>query len=117
MKWEKAVSRYLIEEFHSELISVSFTTSTSISDIVTKQARDEGPFMTIILFMFFIFVCFSISIQGNFYTSVGYLPIGGIISLILSSGATFGLLSIMKIQIVEPLALMIVVLAGNFHKK
>ncbi|CAF3528012.1 unnamed protein product [Rotaria sp. Silwood1] len=109
--WENEVLRYLNEKFQSKLIYLSVSGSTSISDAVSKQARNEGPFIAIMLLIFFIFVCFFISIQGNFHTSVGYLSLCGIISLALSSGATFGLISIFKIQIIEPMALIVFVVA------
>ncbi|CAF3212379.1 unnamed protein product [Rotaria sp. Silwood2] len=109
--WENEVLRYLNEKYQSKLIYLSVSSSTAISDTVSKQARDEGPFIAIMLLIFFIFVCFSISIQGNFHTSVGYLSFCGIMSLALSSGATFGLISIFRIQIIEPMSLVVFVVA------
>jgi hypothetical protein len=115
LDWEKEIIHYLTEEFHSKLIKISASVSTSISDTISKQARTEGPFMAITLLIFFIFVCFFISIQGNFHTSVGYLSLCGIISLALSTGATFGFLSLIKIQIIEPMALIVLVIASKFQ--
>ncbi|CAF0973436.1 unnamed protein product [Adineta ricciae] len=111
LQWEREVLRYLNEKFHSSLIHISPSTSTAISDIVGKQARDEGPFMTIMLLIFFIFVGFFISIQGNSHTSVGYLSLCGVINLALASGATFGLLAVFKLQIIEPMALIVFAVA------
>jgi len=114
LNWEKVISHYLNEKFQSKFINLSVSTSTSIADTIRKQASNEGPFMAIMLLIFFIFVCFFISIQGNFHTSVGYLSLCGIISLVLSSGTTFGLLSIIKIPIIEPMTLLIFVVASKF---
>jgi hypothetical protein len=116
INWEREVLRYLNERFQSTLINLSVSASTSIADTVSKQAHHEGPFMTIILLIFFIFVCFFISIQGNFHTSVGYLSLCGIIGLALSSGATFGLLSVIGIQIIEPMAILVFIIASKFKK-
>ncbi len=113
IKWEREVLRYLNEKFQSELITVSASTSLSITDTIGKQAHHEGPFMAITLLIFFIFVCFFISFQGNCHTSVGYLSLCGIISLVLSTGATFGLLSIFRIQIIEPMTLIVFVVASK----
>ncbi|CAF0971101.1 unnamed protein product [Adineta steineri] len=110
-QWEREVLHYLNEKYQSNLIEISPSTSTAITDTVGKQARDEGPFMAIMLLIFFIFVGFFISIQGNFHTSVGYLSICGVLNLALATGATFGLLSVFKIQIIEPMALIIFVVA------
>jgi hypothetical protein len=115
MHWEREILRYLNEKFQSTLINFSASTSTAVSDTVGKQARDEGPFITIMLLIFFIFAGFFISIQGNFHTSVGYLSLCGVINLALSSGATFGLLTILKFQIIEPMALIVFVIASKFE--
>jgi hypothetical protein len=115
LNWEKEVLRYLNEKFQSKLINFSASTSTSINDAITKQSHNEGPFLAIMFLIFFIFVCFFISIQGNFHTSVGYLSLCGIISLGLSSGATFGLLSVLRIQIIEPIALLFFVISSKFE--
>lgn len=111
--WEKAVLHYLTEQFQSNLISVFPSTSTAITDTINKQAHNEGPFMAITLLIFLIFVCFAISIQGNSQTSVGYLSVCGIVSLMLSTGATFGILAIFRIDIIEPMALIIFVVASK----
>ena len=112
VNWEKEVLRYLNEKFQSMLITISASTSTAITDTISKQAQNESPFMAIMLLIFFIFVCFFISIQGSSHTSVGYLSICGIISLTLSSGATFGLLAVCRIAIIEPMALIVFVIAS-----
>jgi hypothetical protein len=115
MHWEREVLRYLNEKFLSTLIDFSASTSTAISDTVGKQARDEGPFIAIMLLIFFICAGFFISIEGNFHTSVGYLSLCGVINLALSSGATFGLLTVLKFQIIEPMALIVFVIASKFE--
>ncbi|UJR08210.1 hypothetical protein I4U23_012483 [Adineta vaga] len=111
IQWEREVLHYLNEKFQSSLIHISPSTSTAITDIVGKQARDEGPLMTIMLLIFFIFVGFFISIEGNFHTSVGYLSLCGVINLALASGATFGLLSVLRFEIIEPMALIVFAVA------
>ena len=113
LQWEREVLRYLNEKFHSSLIHISPSTSTAITDTVGKQARDEGPFMAIMLLIFFIFVGFFISIQGNSHTSVGYLSLCGVINLALASGATFGLLAVFQFQIIEPMALIVFAVASK----
>ncbi|CAF3779960.1 unnamed protein product [Rotaria sordida] len=105
--WEREVFRYIKEEFKSELIELSPLTSTAISDVITKTAHDEGLYMMIMFLIFFILLGIFISIQGNFHTSVGYLPLCGILSIGLSTGATFGLISIFHIRIIEPMALLV----------
>jgi hypothetical protein len=115
--WEREVLHYLNEKFQSSSVSLSVSASTAIQDVVSKQARDEGPFMAIMVLVFLIFVCFFTSIQGNFHTSVAYLSLCGIISLALSSGATFGFLSLIKIQIIEPMALLVFIVTSKFENR
>ena len=55
LQWEREALRYLNEKFQSSLIHISPSTSTAITETVGKQARDEGPFMAIMLLIFFIF--------------------------------------------------------------
>ena len=117
IQWEREVSHYLNEKFQSSSVSLSVSASTAIQDVVSKQARDEGPFMAIMVLIFLIFVCFFTSIQGNFHTSVAYLSLCGIISLVLSSGATFGFLSIIKIQIIEPMALLVFIVTSKLENR
>jgi hypothetical protein len=117
MTWERESLRFLNEKFQSKLIILSASSSTAISDAVSKQARDEGVYMTIMLLIFFALVCLSISIEGNFHTSIGYLSLCGIISFTLSSGATFGILSVVRIEIIEPMALIVLVVASKFQFK
>lgn len=113
LQWEKEALRTLNEQFDSKLIEISPSTSSAISDTVGKQARDEGPFMAIMLLIFFISVGFFICIQGNFHTSVGYLSHCGVVNLALTSGATFGLLSLFKFEIIEPMALIAFAVASK----
>jgi len=112
LKWEQEVSRYLTETYHSSLLNLSFSVSTSITDAITKQAHIDGSYLAIMILIFFIFVCFFISIQGNFHTSVGYLSLCGIINLALSSGSTFGLLAIFQIDLIEPLSFLVFAVAS-----
>lgn len=115
LKWEKELYSYLTQKYQSKLIKLSVSASTSIADTINKQAHHEGPYMTIMLLVFFIFVCLFISLQGNFQTSVGYLSLFGIISLALSTGATFGFISLIRIQIIEPMALIIAAIACKLN--
>lgn len=115
MKWENEVLHYLNEKFQSNSISLSVSSSSAISDTVSKQARDEGPFIAIALLIFFIFAWLFISIQGNSHTPIGCISFCGIISLALSSGATFGLLTVLRVQIIEPMALLVLVVASKFN--
>ncbi|CAF3017265.1 unnamed protein product [Rotaria sp. Silwood2] len=109
--WEREVFRYLNEDFKSELIELFPLTSTAISDVITKKAHDEGLYMMIMFLVFFVLLCFFMSIQGNFHTSVGYLPLCGILSIGLSTGATFGLISIFRIRVIEPMVLLVFIVA------
>jgi hypothetical protein len=107
--------RYSLNISTDEMRSLAM--SWERSDAVSKQARDEGVYMTIMLLIFFALVCLSISIEGNFHTSIGYLSLCGIISFTLSSGATFGILSVVRIEIIEPMALIVLVVASKFQFK
>ncbi|CAF2625342.1 unnamed protein product [Rotaria sp. Silwood2] len=111
--WEREVFRYLNEDFKSELIELFPLTSTAISDVITKKAHDEGLYMMIMFLVFFVLLCFFMSIQGNFHTSVGYLPLCGILSIGLSTGATFGLISIFRIRVIEPMVLLVFIVASK----
>ena len=113
VQWERQVLRYLNEEFQSNVIHISASTSTAISDVVTKQARDEAGYLGILFAVFILLVCVSISVQGNSHTSVGYLSLCGIVSLTLSSGATFGVLTVVGIEIIEPMALVVFIIASR----
>lgn len=116
VQWEREVLRSLNDNFNSTVIDFSASTSTAISDLVSQQAREEGTFLVILFSVFFLFVCSSISIEGTRHTSVGYLSLFGIISFVLSSGATFGLLTVLKISIIEPMALLVFVVASKCHR-
>ncbi|CAF1623202.1 unnamed protein product [Rotaria magnacalcarata] len=109
--WERKALSYLNGEYKSKLIDVFPSTSTAISDAITKTAHEEGIYITFMFLIFFVLLCIFLSIQGNVYTSVGYLPLCGIISICLSTGATFGLLSVCRIKIIEPMALLIFIVA------
>jgi hypothetical protein len=113
VQWERKVLRYLNEEYQSNVIHISASSSTAISDVVTKQARDEGGYLGILFAVFFVLICVSITVQGNSHTSVGYLSLCGIASLTLSSGATFGVLTMVGIEIIEPMALVVFIIASK----
>ena len=117
IKWERATMRYLIEEHHSELIIVLPFTSTAIADSITKKAHEEGLYMSLMMLIFFILVTFFLSIQGNIHTSVGYLPLCGIISTGLSTGATSGLLALFNIPIIEPMFVLLFLVLGKFKQR
>ena len=117
VEWERQILKYLNENYHSDLIDIFPSTSTAIPDIVTKKSHEEGLFLTLMIVVFFIFYYFFLSIQGNFHTSVGYLPFCGILSIGLSTGATFGILTIFRIQIIEPMALLVFVVISKLTKK
>ncbi|CAF3412727.1 unnamed protein product [Rotaria sp. Silwood1] len=109
--WEREVFRYLNEDFKPNSIEIFPLTSTAASDVITKKAHDEGLYMMIMFLIFFVLLCLFISIQGNFHTSVGYLPLCGILSIGLSTGATFGLISIFRIKLIEPMVLLVFIVA------
>jgi hypothetical protein len=113
ISWEREVLRYLNEEYQSTIIDLLPSTSTAITDTIAKKAHDEGIYMTLMILIFFILVCIFLSGQGNFHTSVSYLPLCGIISIALSTGATFGLLSLFRIQIIEPMALLVFIISSK----
>jgi len=109
IQWERETLRYLNEEYQSTLIDLFPSTSIAIADTITKKAHEEGLYMSLMILIFLILYYLFLSIQGNFHTSVGYLPFCGIISIGLSTGATFGLLTLFRIQIIEPMALLVFV--------
>lgn len=111
MAWERGVLKMLNEDFHSDLIEFSASTSTAISDLVSGLARKEGVFIGILFLIFFILICLFVSFQGDIHTSVGFLSLFGICNFFLSSGTTFGLLTLMKVEILEPMALIVFVIA------
>jgi hypothetical protein len=113
IEWEREMLRYLNNEYESSLIDIFPSTSTAITDVVMKKAHQEGLYLSLMILIFFILFCLSVSIQGNFHTSVGYLPICGIISIALSTGATFGLLAIFRVQIIEPMALLVFIVVSK----
>jgi hypothetical protein len=69
--------------------------------------------MSLMILIFFVLYYFVLTIQGNSHTSVGYLPLCGILSIGLSTGATFGLLSLFQIQIIEPMALLVFIMISK----
>ncbi|CAF0960618.1 unnamed protein product [Adineta ricciae] len=109
--WEREALRYLNQEYRSEILEILPSTSTAIADAIVEKAHGEGLYMSIMLLIFIILVCLCVTIQGNFHTSVGYLPLCGILSIALSTGATFGILSMCRIKIIEPMALLVFVVA------
>lgn len=113
IQWEHQALRYLNEEYHSELIDLFPSISTVITETITKKAHDEGLYMSLMILIFFVLYYFVLTIQGNSHTSVGYLPLCGILSIGLSTGATFGLLSLFQIQIIEPMALLVFIMISK----
>ena len=113
LQWEREVYRYLNEEYHSELIDLFPSISTVITETITKEAHEEGLYMCLMILIFFVLFYLLLTIQGNTHTSVGYLPLFGILSIGLSTGATFGLLSLFQIQIIEPMALLVFVMISK----
>jgi hypothetical protein len=113
IQWEREVLKYLNEEYQSTLIDLFPLISTAITDTITKKAHEEGLYMGLMLLIFLIFYYLFLTIQGNFHTSVGYLPFCGIISIGLSTGATFGFLSLFRIQIIEPMAILVFIVTSK----
>ena len=111
--WEREAFRYLTERYRSDSIEISVSTSTAIADSIIEKAHQEGIFMLLMILVFFILTCMSISIQGNRLTSVGLLPLFGIFNIILSTGATFGLLSLFRVDIIEPMAFLIIIITSE----
>lgn len=109
-QWEYEVYRYLTEEYQSELIDLFPSISTVMTETITKKAHAEGIYMLSMVLIFFILYHLFLSVQGNSHTSVGYLPFFGMISIALSTGATFGILSLLRIPIIEPMALLVFVI-------
>jgi hypothetical protein len=113
IRWEREALRYINENYQSLLIDILPSTSTAITDTIANKAHEEGLYMSLMILIFFILSWFFLSIQGNSHTSVGYLPLCGIISIGLSTGATFGLLSLFRIQIIEPMAFLVFIVASK----
>jgi hypothetical protein len=112
-QWERAALRSLNENFRSNSIELSVSTSTAVTDLVSRQARDDAIYLALLFVIFFILVCICLTCQGNRHTSVGHLSLCGLMNFFLSSGATFGLLTLMKIVLIEPMALLVFVLASK----
>ena len=113
IQWEYEIYRYLTEEYHSELIDIFPSISTVMTETITKKAHVEGIYVSSMIFIFFILYHLFLSVQGNAHTSVGYLPFCGILSIALSTGATFGILSLLRIPIIEPMALLVFVVVSK----
>ena len=113
IQWEYEIYRYLTEEYHSELIDIFPSISTVMTETIKKTAHAEGIYMSSMIFIFFILYHLFVSVQGNGHTSVGYLPFCGILSIALSTGATFGILSLLNIPIIEPMALLVFVIVSK----
>ena len=113
VRWEREALRYINENYQSSLINILPSTSTVLTDTIAKKAHEEGLYMSLMILIFFVLCWFFLSIQGNSHTSVGYLPLCGIISIGFSTGATFGLLSLLRIQIIEPMALLVFIVASK----
>lgn len=115
--WERKVFTFLSRNYKSKIIDVYVSTSTAIYDSITKEAHGEGAYMLLMFTAFFILLCLFISIQGNLHTSVSYLPVFGVISICLSTGATFGLISIFRVKVVEPMTLLVFIIASKLDTK
>lgn len=111
LKWERKAMEFLTEHYQSSLIELAVSTSNSINETVTKKAHAEGIFLALTFVLFLVFVHFLSSIEGNRLTSVGFLPIFGLISIVLSTGTTFGFLTLFQVEIVEPMALIVFAVA------
>ena len=115
IEWEREALRYLNEKYHSNLIELSASTSTAIPDIIAKKSHEEGIYLLCTLLLFFSLVFLLCSLQGNRLTSLGLLPLCVLISILLSTGATFGLLTMCQVQIIEPMALIVLAVAGQYQ--
>jgi hypothetical protein len=114
MLWEREALRYLTYEYESKLIDILPSTSKAIPDTIVQKAHDEGLYMSLMILVFLFLVCVFLTIQGNRHTSVAYLPFFGMISIALSTGATFGVLSLCGIHVIEPMALLVFIVASKF---
>lgn len=110
IQWEYDAYRYLIEEYHSGLIDLFPSISTVLTETITKKAHAEGLYICFMVLIFFVLFHLFLSVQGNAHTSLGYLPLCGILNIGLSTGATFGILSLCGIPIIEPMTLLVFIL-------
>lgn len=127
LEWERQIIKHLTEDFQSDLIEIYPSTSTALSDLIKKKSEDEGIYLALMILVFMVIYHLVVSFQGNFHTSTGYLPFLGIVSTILSTGSTFGVLTLCQIEIIEPMALLVLVmiiidcirvsiLSGEYHE-
>ena len=96
LEWERQILKYLTEDYQSNLIEIYPSTSTALPDMIKKTSEDEGVYLALMILVFMIVYHIVVSFQGNSHTSIGYLPFFGIISTILSTGSTFGILTLCK---------------------
>lgn len=111
--WERQIFRYLTEEFQSNLIDIYVITSTSINDSIMKRAHQEGPCLLIMVIIFLVLSLISILSEGNSLTSIGILSVCTLINIVLCTGSTFGLLTIVHIDLIEPMSLLIIVVISK----
>lgn len=115
IQWEYESYRYLLEEYQSELIDLYPSISTVLTETITKKAHAEGLYMCFMVLIFSVLFHLFLGVQGNAHTCVGYLPFCGILNIGLSTGATFGILTLCRIPIIEPMALLVFVLISKMN--
>ncbi|CAF3931945.1 unnamed protein product, partial [Didymodactylos carnosus] len=92
-------------------LDIYASVSTIINSEITKYARLDAKSVGIMIIIFFLCTCLWIGIEGNWVTSVGYLPLFGIIGYALSTGAAFGFLTLCKMSLLEPMTMLMLVVA------
>ena len=113
LEWERQILKYLTEDYQSNLIEIYPSTSTALPDMIKKTSEDEGVYLALMILVFMIVYHIVVSFQGNSHTSIGYLPFFGIISTILSTGSTFGILTLCQMSVLEPMALLVLVMISK----
>lgn len=114
VEWERAALKFLNENYQSKFLDLSVSTSTAIPDAIAKKSHEEGLYLAIVLLTFFALVFILSSLQGNRLTSLGLFPICVLLNIALATGATFGLLTVLQVQIIEPMALIVLVVSRKF---
>lgn len=107
-RWERKAFQFLTKKYSSDIIELSVSTSSAISDTVTEKAREEGSLFIWLFIPFLCLITIFIGCQGNQKTSFGLLTVPIIATNVLTAGSTFGLLNALNISIIEPMALIIV---------
>ncbi|CAF0972507.1 unnamed protein product [Didymodactylos carnosus] len=111
LEWEKLIieNLTLVDEKFNQL-NIYTSVSTTVNSEISKYARLEAKSIGIMIIVFFLCTCFCVGIEGNWLTSVGYLPLFGIIGYALSTGATFGFLSLCKMSLLEPMTMLALII-------